>query len=94
MYKKLAKIKYLPNNFQILKMEIMLSVRFLVSLLSLMNYSIGMLIFRRHTIVMSKLQKKEKKIKLFPPIMRPNPFFWIAFNRVFKPKIQFLSNFF
>ena len=38
--------------------------------------------------------EKEKKIKLFPPIMGPNPFFRITFNHFFKPKIQFLGNFF
>ena len=73
MYKKLAKIKYLPNNFKIIEdgdHVICISGK----KIGLENLIIGMSNYKRHIIHTLSLQKKGKlPLKLLPSIMRPYP---------------------
>ena len=60
MIKKLAKLKYLPNNFEVVEHGDFVICAILAKKLSLRSSTIGMLIFKSHTIRMLKHQKKEK----------------------------------
>ena len=83
MFKKLAKIKYLPNNFQVIQdgdhVLCAISGKIPIDKLTYWNVELQEAYFSY-----GKPQLKEKKkYKLFPSIMSPNPLVRIFENHFF-----------
>ena len=84
MFKKLAKIKYLPNNFEIIEEWRSCYLCYIwkknsIRKLTYWNVDLQEPYF---SYVEASL-KRENKIKLFPPIMCPNPLIRIFNNHFF-----------
>ena len=79
MNKKLAKIKYLPNNFKIIEQGdyVICAVSSKKINLENLNYWNVDLQEPYYSYVEATKKKEElEKIKLFPSIMGPNPIIW------------------
>ena len=92
MYKKLAKIKYLPNNFEVIE-----NGDYVICSVSGKKISLNELTYwnvELQEAYFSYIEaSKKKEIKLLPPVVCPNPLFWISSNHLLKYFIQFMSNY-
>ena len=83
MKNKLAKLKYLPNNFKVLEEgdHVICAVsgkKILLDQLTYWNVELQEAYFSYKEAFLKKNQLQIKiKNKLFPPIMAPNPLTWI-----------------
>ena len=88
MIKKLAKLKYLPNNFQIIEPGdyVVCAVsgkEISLDKLSYWNYKSHIIHTEKHL----KEEKKLSKINLFPTVVRPYPLFWSFHYHFFKNSV-------
>ena len=84
MYKKLAKIKYLPNNFQIIDKgdHVICAISGKKIGIENLNYWNVELQEPYYSYVEASMKRK-KESKLFPTAMCPNPLFRIFENHTF-----------
>ena len=84
MLKKLAKIKYLPNNFEIIEEGDYVICAISGKKIALDNLNYWNVDLQEPYFSYVEASKKEIKIiSLFPSIMHPNPLFWISHNHFF-----------
>ena len=87
MSKKLAKLKYLPNNFQIIEPgdHVVCAVSGKIIKLENLNYWSVDLQEPYYSYIEAHQKKKKykKNIILFPSIMGPYPIIWIRKNHFF-----------
>ena len=88
MYKKLAKIKYLPNNFEIIEPGDYVICAVSGKSISLENLNYWNVDLQEPYFSYIEASKKKRKIGkqigLFPTIMRPNPIIRVFKNHTFK----------
>ena len=84
MFKKLAKIKYLPNNFQIIENgdHVICAISGKKIPLEKLNYW-NVEDQEAYYSYKEASLKRKVKIKLFPSIVSPNPLIWIFYNHFF-----------
>ena len=80
MYKKLAKLKYLPNKFEIIENgdHVICSVSGKKISLEELNY--WNVDLQEPYFSYLEASKKKKLNRLFPPIMSPYPLIWILYD--------------
>ena len=87
MLKKLAKLKYLPNNFQVIEPgdHVICAVSGKSISLENLNYWNVDLQEPYYSYKEAFLKREElkKKINLFPSIVRPYPLIWIFYYHLF-----------
>ena len=84
MFKKLAKIKYLPNNFEILEQGDHVICAVSNKKISIEKLTYWNVDLQEPYFSYLEASKKERLMnKLFPPIMCPNPLFRITYYHFF-----------
>ena len=73
MFKKLAKLKYLPNNYEVIEHGDHVVCAVSGKEISLENLHIGMSINRKPIFLIRKHHKNINKLILFPTIVCPYP---------------------
>ena len=87
MFKKLAKKKYQPNNFQIVENgdHVICAISGKIPLESLTYWSVDHQ--EAYYSYVEAAIKREKKTSLFPSIVCPNPLIRVFFNHIFQNNI-------
>ena len=77
MLKKLAKLKYLPNNFKIVEDGDHVLCAISGKKISLENLTYWNVELQEAYYSFIEANSKRDKINLFPPIVGPNPLTWV-----------------